>query len=40
MRIWDSASGALVYDNQLSAPETADPTTKIASGSIVVHKGK
>jgi hypothetical protein len=40
MRIWDAASGDLIYDNQLNAPETADPTTKIGGGVIVVHKAK
>jgi len=35
MRIW-GASG-LVYDNQVGAGDTADPTTAISGGSIVVH---
>jgi PKD repeat protein len=36
IRIWD-ASG-LVYDNQMNAPDSSDPTTVIGSGSIVIHK--
>lgn len=36
--VWEKASGALVYDNQLDAPEDADPTTAIGGGSIVIHK--
>jgi len=38
IRIWDSASGGLVYDNQMNAPDTADPSTAIAGGSIITHK--
>jgi len=37
IRIW-SDGGGLVYDNQMSAPDDADPTTAIAGGSIVIHK--
>ncbi len=39
MRIWERASGAVVYDNLLSAPDTETPTTELAGGSIVVHTG-
>jgi len=38
MKIWDKATGKLVYDNKLGASDTADPTTAIAGGSIVIHK--
>ncbi|HEY3057614.1 MAG TPA: hypothetical protein VGL99_01430, partial [Chloroflexota bacterium] len=38
IKIWDVASSAIVYDNQLGAADTADPTTAIAGGTIVVHK--
>ncbi|HEY6948784.1 MAG TPA: hypothetical protein VI297_08210, partial [Gemmatimonadales bacterium] len=33
-----TAGGGLVYDNQLNAPDTADPTTALGGGSIVIHK--
>jgi hypothetical protein len=35
MRIWGSSG--LVYDNQLNAPDSADPTTTLRGGSITVH---
>ncbi len=38
IRIWNDAGGGLVYDNQMSAPDDADPTTAIGGGSIVIHK--
>lgn len=38
IRIWDNVGGGLVYDNQLSAPDSEDPTTLLGGGSIVVHK--
>jgi len=38
MKIWDKATGQVVYDNQLGAPDTASPATPISGGSIVVHK--
>ena len=38
IKIWDKATSAVVYDNQLGASDTADPTTAISGGSIVVHK--
>ena len=40
IKIWDKASGAIVYDNQMNAPEDADPTTAIKGGSIVISKTK
>jgi len=36
MKIW--GDNGLIYDNQLNAPDTNDPTTVIGGGSIVVHK--
>jgi PKD repeat protein len=36
IRIWDD--NGLIYDNQLNAPDTADPTTVLGGGSIVIHK--
>lgn len=38
MRIWDKVDGGLIYDNQLNAPDNADPTTALQGGSIVVHR--
>ncbi len=38
IRIWNDAGGGLVYDNQLNAPDSADPTTVLGGGSIVIHK--
>lgn len=38
IRIWDRLIGGLVYDNQLNAPDDADPTTVLGGGSIVVHR--
>jgi len=38
IKIWDKATGEIIYDNQLGATDTADPTTAIAGGSIVIHK--
>ena len=37
IKIWDKGSGGVVYDNQMGASDTADPTTAIAGGSIVIH---
>ena len=38
IRIWNNAGGGLVYDNQLNAPDTAEPTTILSGGQIVIHK--
>jgi len=38
IRIWNRDGGGLVYDNQMNAPDDADPTTVIGGGSIVIHK--
>ena len=38
IRIWNNTGGALVYDNQMNAPDSADPTTVLGGGSIVIHK--
>lgn len=37
MKITDN-NGDLVYDNLLNAPDDADPTTTLGSGSIIIHK--
>ena len=30
--------GAIVYDNQLTAPDGAEPTIVLGGGSIIIHK--
>ncbi len=37
IKIWGAATGNVIYDNQLDASDTADPTTAIAGGDIVIH---
>ena len=39
IRIWDRADDAVVYDNMIRAPDTADPLTVLGGGSVVVHRG-
>ena len=38
IKIWDKASGLVVYDNQMGAAESADPAMTLASGSITIRK--
>jgi len=40
IKIWDMATGEVIYDNQPGESDTADPTTAIGGGSIVIHKAK
>lgn len=42
IKIWDKDNGGtIVYDNELNEGLESNPTTEIASGSIVIHmKGK
>jgi hypothetical protein len=37
MKIWNKATSAIVYDNQLGAADDADASQAIAGGSIVIH---
>jgi PKD repeat protein len=37
IKIWDKASGTVVYDNQMGASDNADAMTVISGGSIVIH---
>ena len=37
IKIWEKATDAIVYDNQLNAADTSDPTTVLGGGSIVIH---
>ena len=39
IKIWNNAGGGLVYDNQMNAPDSADPTTVLGGGQIVIHSG-
>jgi hypothetical protein len=38
IKIWESASGSIIYDNQRGTDDNAAPTTTLGGGSIVVHK--
>jgi hypothetical protein len=43
MKVWNTGTSAVVYDNKLGQPDTFDASTTadtqpIAGGSIVVHK--
>jgi len=38
IKVWDKATGDIVYDNQQGESDTASPTTAISGGSIVIHK--
>ena len=38
IRIWSENGGGLLYDNQLNAPDSADPTTIIGGGQITIRK--
>ncbi len=40
IKIWETASGALVYDNQSGDEDNADATTVLGGGSIVIHDPK
>lgn len=38
IKIWDKNNGnAIVYDNQMGAPDNASPTAAIGGGSLVIH---
>ena len=36
IKIWNKTTGAIIYDNQMGAPENADPTIPIGTGSSIV----
>jgi probable HAF family extracellular repeat protein len=38
IKIWDDATGVVVYDNQRGGPDDADPTSTLGGGSIVIQK--
>jgi hypothetical protein len=37
IKVWDKTTGNIIYDNQMGASDTADPTTAIGGGDIVIH---
>jgi len=37
IKIWDKATGDVIYDNQIGASENKEPTTAIGGGNIVIH---
>ncbi|WP_143060218.1 hypothetical protein [Streptomyces sp. TLI_105] len=39
MRMWKTADDTLVYDNRIGSAPDANPTTALAGGSTVIHKG-
>jgi PKD repeat protein len=38
IKIWDKATGNVIYDNQIGTPDDADATQVIGGGSIVIYK--
>jgi uncharacterized repeat protein (TIGR01451 family) len=39
IKIWDkNNNNAVVYDNQMNQPDTANPTTTLGGGNLVIHK--
>jgi hypothetical protein len=40
IKIWDTATGDIVYDNMHGMADSADPTISLGGGSIVIHKEK
>jgi hypothetical protein len=38
IKLWDIATGAVIYDNQVGAAEDSDASTNLGGGSIVIHK--
>jgi hypothetical protein len=38
IKIWDTSTGAILYDNQMGVSDSSDPTTAISGGSIIIHK--
>jgi hypothetical protein len=40
IKIWNKATNAIVYDNEIGTADTANPKTAIGGGSIIIHTGK
>jgi hypothetical protein len=39
MKIWKTSDDTIVYDNQIGGSDTANPTTALSGGQVVIHKG-
>jgi PKD repeat protein len=39
IKIWRTSDDSVVYDNQMGSSDTADPTTALRGGLIVIHRG-
>jgi hypothetical protein len=39
IEIWDTGTGAVVYDTQVGAPDGADPVTPLGGGSLAIGRG-
>jgi alpha-tubulin suppressor-like RCC1 family protein len=39
IKIWDKASGTIIYDNQMGMSDSDDSATELGGGSIVIHDG-
>jgi hypothetical protein len=37
LKVWNTASNAVVYDNQAGSDDLSTPTTVLGGGSIVIH---
>jgi hypothetical protein len=37
IEIWNTTSGAIIYDSQPGAPDISTPTTSIGGGNIIIH---
>ena len=40
IKIWDRTTGNVIYDNQMGSGDTADPTTTLGGGDIVIHSSR
>ncbi len=38
IKIWDKATDAIVYDNEIGVSDDAEPSTAISGSSIIIHK--
>jgi len=38
VRVWNLATGAVLYDSEPSAPDLAAPTTALGGGNVTVHR--
>ena len=37
IKIWNTTTGVIVYDNKLGASDTGNDATELGGGSIVIH---